>query len=199
MSDSRTDMPRHTGRRRAARAPRPRSLDRQSGFTLLEVMLATVIVGTAVLAIVAAQQAYHHENMVSQRMGTALLLANEVREMTLNLPMRDPITGKGKWGPESNEPTVAQYDDLDDFDGTGGAGVVFSPPVDASRNDIPNMAGWSQAVTVENVLPSFVNGTAAPSHSTDVVRLTCRVLFQGPTDVEAVEITRLTWLRAGGP
>lgn len=174
----------------------PRS---SGGFTLMEVMLATVIVGTAVLAIVSAQQAYHQHNAWSQKVGTALLLANEVREMTMDLPQHDPISGDAVWGPESNEPSVSQFDDLDDFDGTGGVGVSFSPPIDAGMNEVPNLPGWSQVVIVENVLDGFINGSAAPDKSTDMVRLTCRVLYQSPQATEPMEITRLTWVRAGGP
>jgi hypothetical protein len=161
-------------------------------FTLIETALAVIIVGTGVLAILAAQQAYHQHNMWSQRIGTALLLANEMRELTMNLPRFDPITGEDTFGPEANEPTVMQYDDLDDFHG-----ATFAPPIDAHRLAIPNMDRWTQMVTVENVLPNMVNGTAVPNNSTDVVRITCRVLYQGPTMNEPQEITRLTWIRAG--
>lgn len=168
-----------------------------SGFTLIETALAAVIVSTGVLAIVSAQQAYHQHNMWSQRIGTALLLANEIRELTTGLPRFDPITGSASWGPESNEPAVAQYDDLDDFDGAGGMGSSFSPPIDANRMQVPNMERWTQSVTVENVLQNMVDGAPAPDNSTDVVRITCRVLYKGPGMDEPTEITRLTWIRAG--
>ena len=170
---------------------------RASGFTLIETALAAVIVSTGVLAIVAAQQAYHQHNMWSQRIGTGLLLANEIRELTMGLPRFDPITGAETWGPEANEPTVAQYDDLDDFDGPGGVGSTFSPPIDANRMPVPNMERWSQVVTVENVLQNMVNGAAVPDNSTDVVRITCSVLYRGPGMNEPMQIARLTWIRAG--
>ena len=173
---------------------------KHAGFTLIETALVTVIVGTAVLAIVSAQQAFHQQNNISQRMGTALLLANEIREMTLGLPQHDPISGTATWGPEGNELTLANFDDLDDFDGDEGTGMTFSPPVNALRLEIPNMEGWSQVVTVENVDPAFISaGTPAPDNTTEVVRFTCRVLFQGPNDTGGSEITRMTWVKAGGP
>lgn len=184
----------------AAGPPRPSRYrpGRRGGFTLIEAALVTMIVGIGVTAIIAAQQAFHQENAWAQRMGTALLLASEIRESTLHLPQRDPIQGTGNWGPESNEPTVADYDDLDDFDGSNGAGLVISPPVDAARQPIPDMERWSQEVTVENVLKSYVNADdPAPDGSTPVVRITCRVLYNGPRDDEPQEVTRLTWLRTG--
>jgi len=173
--------------------------NRAFGFTLIETALVTVIVGVGVLAIVQAQQAYHQQNHYSQNIGTALLLANEIRELTLNMPQHDPIGGPNNWGPESNETSVANYDDLDDFDGASGAGETFDPPIDAQRNTVPDMPGWSQHVIVENVLENDLSGSAAPDQSTDTVRITCRVLYQSPQDQAPSEVTRLTWVRAGGP
>ncbi|MCL4211339.1 MAG: prepilin-type N-terminal cleavage/methylation domain-containing protein, partial [Phycisphaerales bacterium] len=96
------------------------------GFTLLETALAIIIVGVGVLAIVSAQQAFHRKNSWSTHASTATWLANEIRELTLNLPRHDPVTGKATWGPEGNEVSVEDFDDLDDFDGELGEGTVFS-------------------------------------------------------------------------
>ncbi len=171
---------------------------RQGGFTLMEALMTTVIVGTAVLAIVAAQQAYHMQNGQAQHMGAGLLLANELRELTLNLPQRDPITGANYWGPEPGETSLVQYDDLDDFDGPAGEGLTISPPIDATGRVIPNMTQWSQVVTVENVLPNYLSAqSAAPDHSTSVVRITCVVRFQRNPESPAETVTQMTWTRAG--
>ena len=170
--------------------------DMKRGFTLIETTLAMIIISTGVLAILAAERAYHQSNLWAQRVGTALLLANEMRELTVNLPRYDPITGDDTWGPEANEATVDQFDDLDDFDGTLGVGTTYSPPIDANRSNVPGMEQWSQFVTVENVLENMVNGGAAPDNSTNVVRITCVVLYTPPGTGQPVEITRLTWIRA---
>ena len=87
------------------------------GFTLIETALAVVIVGTGVLAMMAAQQAFHQKNAWSTHVSTATALGNELREMTFNLPRHDPVTGSAVWGPEANEVFIGDYDDLDDFDG----------------------------------------------------------------------------------
>jgi prepilin-type N-terminal cleavage/methylation domain-containing protein len=96
------------------------------GFTLIETALATVIVGTGVVAIVAAQQAFFRQNEWSTHASTAQRLGNEIREFTLHLPRHDPVTGQAFWGPESSELDVLDFDDLDDFDGEDGEGTVFS-------------------------------------------------------------------------
>ena len=130
---------------------------RRGGFTLIETALTTVIVGVGVLAIVAAQQAFHQKNSWSSHASIAMHLGNEIREMTLVLPRHDPVTGLSNWGQEANEFIVSDFDDLDDFDGDG-TGLVFSSalgngPINARREIIPNMPGWSQTVTVRNVDP----------------------------------------------
>ncbi len=181
------------------RRPRPRRVAR--GFTLIEAALTTVIVGTGVLSIMAAQQAYLRKNDWAQRAGTALLLANELRELTLSMPLYDPITGTTTVGPEAGEAAVDDYDDLDDFAGVVaggfGAGLTFDPPINALRQVIPNMNGWSQRITVENVLPGFVSATfTQPLGTTDMVRATVAVRYQGPNDPNTQTITQLRWLVA---
>ena len=132
----------------------------QRGFTLIESALATVIVGTGVLAIVSAQQAFHKQNSWSTHATSAARLGNEIREMTLNLPRHDPVTKDAFWGPEENETEVSMFDDLDDFDGAGD-GLIFSAalgngPINARREVLSNMPGWAQIVTVENVEPNDI-------------------------------------------
>ena len=80
---------------------RRRSRRRAQGFTLIESALTTIIIGTGVLAILAAQQAYHMKNNWASRTSTGMLLANELRERTLSLPLHDPITGSATLGPEA--------------------------------------------------------------------------------------------------
>lgn len=190
------------------RAPRQRPR-RRAAFTLIETALMTVIVGVGVLAIVAAQQAFHQQNGFSQRVGTALLLANEIRELTLNLPQHDPITGASVWGPEANETLPdpysdddrLPYDDLDDLDGFDSNTAPINGPVDALGQRIPGMPQWTQKVTVEKVEPQNVNGPANANYTDYVLRITCRVIYDAEGDdiEDPQEITRLTWLRADGP
>jgi len=109
----------------------------------------------------------------------------------MNMPIVDPITGWATFGPEAGETSVAFYDDLDDFAGSGGAGVSFNPPINALRQTIPNMNGWTQAVTVENVSADDIAGPAVAAGSTDLLRMTVTVSEGG------TEYARLTWVSAG--
>lgn len=139
---------------RPARLPHARG-----GFTLIEASLATVIVGVGVVAMVEAQQAFIRSNLWSSHAATGTFLANEIRELTRNLPKHDPVTGLylqgGQvgspvlvgWGPEAGEVLVTDFDDLDDFDGisfsfVGTPGLVdldLPGPVNAFGEVIPNI------------------------------------------------------------
>ncbi|MDI9404965.1 MAG: hypothetical protein QM516_13945, partial [Limnohabitans sp.] len=170
-------------------------------FTLIETALATVIVGTGVIAIVAAQQAFFRQNEWSTHASTAQRLGNEIRELTLHLPRHDPVTGTTFWGPESTEIDITDFDDLDDFDGEDGNGTVFSAllgsgPIGASGDVIPAMDGWSQRVFVEHIDPLEITRVVADGAS-DLMRVRVVIEYQGPSDSEPREITRVTWIAPG--
>ena len=159
----------------------------------------TLVMGFGVLALVAAQQAYHQKNGYAKHVSTGLLLANEIREITFNLPRHDPITGQWVYGPEADEANVTQYDDIDDFGGGVNGPLTISPPISALRQTIPNMTGWSQVVTVEHVAADNVSGAALAPFASDVLRITARIDYQSPQASQPVEIVRQSWIASGGP
>lgn len=187
----------------AIRHPRSATRHRQRGFTLIEAALTTVIVGTGVLAIVAAQQAYHAKNGWAVRTGTAMLLANEIRELTWYMPVRDPQDPTSV-GVEANEytngePDVKLFDDLDDFAGPAGGdldGVTFSPPINALGLEIPDTQGWSQKVRVEGVQPIEINGAGGTYAvgTTAMVRMTVDVYYTDPNTGVSEIATTLSWV-----
>lgn len=172
---------------------------RHGGFTLIEAALTTVIVGTGVLAMVEAQQAYHKKNDWAQRTGTAMLLANELRELTLPMPMNDPFTGNTNVGPEPDELNVGSFDDVDDFAGVVvggiGSGTTFSPPINALRQPIANMAQWSQTINVESVLAAHISSPDPQALGfTNLMRVTVDVNYLPPNANNPVSVSQLTWL-----
>lgn len=171
------------------------------GFTLIETALATIIVGVGVLAIVSAQAAFHQKNEWSTHASTGTWLANEIREMTFNLPRYDPVTANATWGPEPNEASIDDFDDVDDFDGTAGDGIIFSSglgngPINARREIIANMPGWSQTVFVYNVDPHNITAPADPAMDgqTELVMVVVVVEYQGPDDASPSEVARVEWI-----
>lgn len=162
---------------------------RRRGFTLLESMMALVIIGVGVLAFVDAQAAFTQSNNWSSQTATGMYLANEIREMTRQVARHDRVTGLTLnggavvgWGPETGEVAVDDIDDLDDLDGlTFGDGGVFAGPVDAFGAVIPEISldgtiitdgggapvplrGWTQRVLVEKVDPYNFSTTRADNY-----------------------------------
>lgn len=156
----------------------------KGGFTLLEALLAVVIIGVSLTAIVAAMGAYTQVTGVGLNLSTAEFLIEEIRELSAVLPAVDPTTGITTFGPETGESTVADYDDLDDFDGQ-----TFSPPIDISGASLAAFPAFSQQVVVENVSASdFEN--VVPDHSSDFVRVTVSILLNGN------QVSSASWIRA---
>lgn len=132
---------------------RARGVRATGGFTLIETALATIIIGIGVLAMVDAQQAFITSNLWSSHAAGGTFLANEIRELTRNLPRHDPVVGLAVdgagnlngWGPDVGEVTVDDFDDIDDFDGiafawNGDAGIdnmTLPGPIDAFGEVIP--------------------------------------------------------------
>lgn len=164
------------------------------GFTLIESALATVIIGTGVLAMVAAQQTFHRQNEWAQRSANAMRLAGEIRELTLNMPPHDPVTGIEFWGPEPNEILVDDWDDIDDFDAAVFSFDLGNGPITAMRSPFEAMPGWAQRIFVSNVDP-FDIGVTVPQGTSEMIRVEVIVEYQGPTDLEPAEITRLVWIQ----
>lgn len=187
-------------------APERRQRRRAGGFTLIEASLTTVIIGTGVLAILAAQQAYHMKNNWATRSSTAMLLANELRERTMSLPVHDPITGAATLGPEADEASALAYDDLDDFAGTVtagvGSGTIFSPPINALGLPISDLDRWKQRIKVERVPEDYID-TAYPlpldTGDSPMFRVTVTVLYTDPATGNDETATELTWIVTDTP
>ncbi len=154
------------------------------GFSLIEVLIAIVLVGFAVASLVASNIAFTRANGAGTELTTAEFLIEQIRELTVLLPVVDPETETDIFGPESGE-TLANYDDLDDFNGAS-----FSPPIGAAdRNVLSGCDAFSQQVAVENVSASNFEQVVG-AHTSDFVRVTVTVLLN------AREISSASWLRA---
>ncbi|MEM8781255.1 MAG: hypothetical protein AAGE65_00230 [Planctomycetota bacterium] len=185
----------------SSRPPATRPRQRACGFTLIEAALTTVIVGTGVLALVGAQQAYSVKNDYAVRANLAQMLANEIRELTANKPHHDPITGTAFLGPEPGELSIQDYDDLDDFAGTVsaglGGGLVFNPPINAAGVALEDMDRWTQEIRVFNVWQDYIsqpdsNASLIPLGTTDVMRVTVTMRYR-ENDGSQTTVTTMTW------
>lgn len=155
----------------------------RGGFTLVEAMIAMVIIGLTIAALVASTGAFSRSNAAGIDLSTAEFLIEEIRELTASLPVVDPQTATTTFGPETGE-NLAQYDDLDDFNGAS-----FSPPIDINRTALANFAGFTQQIQVQNVAVNNFNSVVA-DHSTNFVRVTVTILMNGTS------LSSATWIRA---
>jgi len=154
----------------------------KTGFTLIEVLIAIILVGLSIASLVGANGSYTKVNGAGTDLSTAEFIIEQFKELTAPLAVIDPNTETSIFGPE--EPTVAQYDDLDDFDGAG-----FSPPIGIDRAPLSQLAAFSQQVTVENVSASNFEQVVA-DHSSFFVRVTVTV------SLSSRQINSASWIRA---
>ena len=153
------------------------------GFSLIEVLIAVLLVGLAVASLVASNSAFTKANGAGTDLSTAEFLVEQIRELNALLPVIEPDSTVWTFGPETGE-TLATYDDLDDFDGTS-----FSPPINANKSPLNDLAAYSQQVTVENVDASNFEQVVADTTSA-FVRVTVKVYLN------SMEICSTSWLRA---
>lgn len=157
---------------------------RGAAFTLIEVIVATIMIGIAIVALVGSSQAFTQSNGFGIDLSNAEFLIEEIREMTTSMLVIDPETGTATFGSESGETSVSLYDDLDDLDG-----MSFSPPIDIYGNSLTNMSKYTQQITVQNVNANNFAATVS-DHSSDFVRITVTILANGN------EISSASWIRA---
>ena len=156
---------------------------KKNAFTLVELLIAIILVGLSIASLVAANISFTKANGAGADSSTAEFLVEQIRELTTMLPLTDPQTD-GTFGPEAGEPTLADYDDLDDFDNT-----AFSPPINADRENLSDLSAFSQQITVENVSASDFDQVVSDLE-TDFVRVTVEIFFNSN------RIRSAAWLRA---
>ena len=96
----------------------------RNGFTLIEVLIAVMLVGLAIASLIAANISFTQANRAGTDLSIAEFLLEQLRERT----------------------ALVGYDDLYGFDD-----VSFSPPQDANGEDLIDFAAFSQHITVENI------------------------------------------------
>ncbi len=110
-----------------------------AGFSFIEVLLATLIVGTMIVtATTALSTAVVAQDTLVGEPITAYGLAREIHSLALVLPR---TAGDGL--PAATGGDVLLLEDLD--------GANFSPAIGADRATVPGTTGWSQEVLIEAV------------------------------------------------
>ncbi len=123
---------------------------KKQGFTLVEVLIAMILVGLAIAALMAANRSLSQANGIGAEMSTGELLAEQVRELTM---MTDYPA------------LLGTFDD-----------VTYSPPKGADGADLSGFDDYSQVVTVENVSDTDFE-TVVDDGSSHFQKITVKVLL----------------------
>lgn len=96
----------------------------KQGFTLIEVLVAIVIVGIALVSLIAANSSFTSANGYGIELSTSEFLIEQIREMT----------------------TLAEYSNLYGFNGAD-----YNPPKKANGEPLEGFGAFHQIITVEKV------------------------------------------------
>lgn len=160
------------------------SARRVRGFTLIEALVATSVIGLGVAAVLVSAGSGTRVNYAGQQLTQATFLAQELREWTLRLPFSDTDSWDQNKAP--GQEAAGTFDDLDDLDGT-----LFTPPRDGQGNDIAGMPGWSQSVELTWPDPDDLTATLAPpilAKDGQIIYVDVTISFRGE------QVLRTGWL-----
>jgi Tfp pilus assembly protein PilV len=152
----------------------------RGGFSLVEVAVATIIVGIGVTALMISLAAGTKVNRAGQKITQAVFLAQELREWTSNLPFKDtdPGDANNPPGPDGLNPQIF-VDDLDDL--YSASGLTYSPPVDCTNPPAARMIelqDWSEKFTLTWRNPDNLTETVAVGTS-DIIHVQVDIACQG--------------------
>ena len=120
------------------------------GFTLIEALFASILIGMVVVSLAAASGAFTMVNGVGIDMSTAEFLIEEIRALTA------PMT----------------FDELLTYNGN-----TYSPPIDISETAMAEFSAFSQVITIQYVQASSLDTVV--TGPTDFLRVTVTVNKNG--------------------
>ena len=139
---------------------------KKQAFTLIEVLIATILVGLAIASLLGANIAFTRANGSGAELSTAEFLIEQIRERT----------------------TLVTYADLRlSFDDKTYS--YPNGPIGSNGEVLNDFASYSQQITVQNV-GNVDFQTVVSDGSSNFVRITAKIFLSGK------EISSACWLRA---
>lgn len=123
---------------------------KNDGFTLIEALFASMLIGMVIVSLVAASGAFTMVNGAGIDMSTAEFLIEEIREKTADMT----------------------FDDLVAYDGTS-----HNPPIDIEDTAMAEFSTFTQAVAVVYVEADDLDNVV--TSPTDFVRITVTITKNG--------------------
>ena len=139
------------------------------GFTLIEAVVATTLLGIGIAALMTTVGAQTRVNSEGKLTTQAIFLTQEIREWTLRLPFDDPTSPPGYEGTDP-QTYVNDLDDLMD--------AAFNPPRNALGQPLTDMSEWSQTITISWRNPNNLTESATTG-STDVIHVEVNIKHNG--------------------
>ncbi|NBB94184.1 MAG: prepilin-type N-terminal cleavage/methylation domain-containing protein [Planctomycetes bacterium] len=150
-------------------------------FTLVEVVIAMMILGMCIVAAMGSIRASIMSTAAGTDMTQAVILAQGLREWTMNLPWNDPDdedAGEDESAPGTNgNSSEVWVDDLNDLLDEGGTGTTYTPPV------APNGAGTDTRLDALGMWTEHVDLTWRDATDIDTI------VADGASDVVYVQVT----------
>ena len=119
------------------------------GFTLVEVLITSVIIGLGIVAVMAAIGSGTRINEAGVSLTRAGFLTQEIREWSMNLDTLNDLTD-----------------------------VTYSPPRNSLGEELADMTAWSQTLTVTWRSPTDLD-VIVPSESSDIAHIQLGVRHNG--------------------
>lgn len=155
------------------------------GFTLIEAAMTTAIIGIAFVAVLELYTACTKQNRYASNSTVAMMLAQHTQEMLIGLPFADPNPLSAVFGAETGE-SLAGFDDIDDFNG-----MSFSPPIDASRQTLPELSQYTQTISVTNANP---DQPSAAGSAGSALRVSVVISYQANESAVVEPVYSYSWL-----
>jgi prepilin-type N-terminal cleavage/methylation domain-containing protein len=124
---------------------------KKHGFTLIEVLIAILLVGLAIASLVVANGSFTKANAAATDLSTAEFLIEQIRERSISVNY-DNLYG------------------LEHFDK-----VPFSPPISADGESLNDFAAFSEQITVENVSENNLKDVVI--YDSGFIRVTAKVFL----------------------
>lgn len=125
---------------------------RKNGFTLIEAMMAAVLLSLVIAALAAASSAFTTVNGYGVDLSTAEFLVEQIRECTTNADF---------------DVLLSTYD-----------GQTYNPPIDMDGTALADFGAFTQSVQVVHVLAGNLDQVDSSSTS-DFIRVTVSVTKNG--------------------
>jgi prepilin-type N-terminal cleavage/methylation domain-containing protein len=156
------------------------------GFTLIESLLAAVVLAGAICAVTLPFSTSARNRQVEARISVAVPMAEELMEEILaqNFLDENPAFAR-HLGPEPGETQRGALDNVDDYDGYAEASGCVTD-IEGRPEETPDAWGLSRTATVEYVYVAGQDTALPPSFA----RVTVQVLYDGQT---VVSLTRLVY------